>query len=133
MSVCSASTSSEELGSRIQTPTLIGCIFLRITTISSYCLFVLLRCDQRSLRLLHGFCRTVKLFSAFFSCRLASSLSANQQHNPNPPQSLEFYTDFHQLVKNVFAKHPDPESKTSSPPNNPTPRRCGRQQRSPRL
>jgi len=40
------------LGNRLQTPTLIGCILLKITRISSICcIFFKPRCDQQSLAL----------------------------------------------------------------------------------
>ena len=60
--------SSEELGNRLQTPTLIGCKFLMIhrkawTDLSSYLSFRSLHCDQRSLEFYHAFC---ELFEIFF-------------------------------------------------------------------
>ena len=77
MSVCwSLKTSSEELGNRLQTPTLIGCKFLRILDTTQLALsfrlparlvlpFYPLRRDQRSLVLCHEIFVSVNILTLF--------------------------------------------------------------------
>ena len=70
--------SSEELGNCLQTPTLIGCIFLMIS--SSFNTTFSLHCDQRSLELWHAFKAAVKKFETFtFSLPLTGSGKKNAQ------------------------------------------------------
>ena len=78
------STSSKELGTRHQTPTLIGCIFLmnRITKQPEFSLLSRLSCDQLSLELYTGFYPAYKQNLNF--------LAPTPPRLPKEPKALSF-------------------------------------------
>jgi len=105
--------SSEELGNRLQTPTLIGCIFLMISTAKHFLFFSKLCCNQLSLELYTEFLFSVNNLRIIFCIKtcfyqheaIATCLGAVFDCTSGFPLPATIFT-FYSIIRKTRPLHP---------------------------